>query len=90
METAPLEAASNGTEMSHMFLARTCTHSSVSSQKKGQLGSGMVEQLCEGQTSRVSVLRFLGRLLLMVTKTKTHQNTPTAGCRVLVPAALEF
>lgn len=33
METALPEAASNGTLMSHMFLAHTCTYSSVSSRR---------------------------------------------------------
>lgn len=43
-ETALLEAASNG-KMSHMFLARTYTHSSVSSQRVSLAVAGGIARL---------------------------------------------
>lgn len=71
-ETALLEAASNGTKMSHTFLARTHTHSSVSSQRVSlAVAVGIV-------LSGPDLKREHAQFALEIidgNQAKTHQNT---------------
>lgn len=80
METALLEAASNGTLMSHMFLAHTYTYSSVSSQRVSLAVTVGIVLLEPDLRSRHAPFP-----LKMVTKLK-H----TKCCSLPMPAAQNF
>lgn len=73
METALLEAASNSTEMTHMFLARrTSTHSSVSSQRVSLAEAGGIAQL--GPDLKSQHAPFPLEILIDGNQTKTHRR----------------
>lgn len=64
----------------------SCAYPFFSVSSQSQFGSGLVEELCRGQTSRASMLRLLWRLLLMVTKvkhSKAHQAAVAFSCQLL-------
>lgn len=70
-ETALLEAASNGTKMSHVFLARTYTHSSVSSQRVTLAPAGGI--LVLGPDLKSQHAPFPLDVVIDGNQTKTHQ-----------------
>lgn len=64
----------------------SCAYPFFSVSSQSQFGSGLVEELCRGQTSRVGMLRLLWRLLLMVTKvkhSKAHRAAVAFSCQLL-------
>lgn len=86
METALLEAASNSTKMSHVFLAHTYTHSSVSSQRVGLAAAGGIALLGPDLNSQSAP--FPLEVIIDGNQTKTPKHTD--GYSLLVPAARDF
>lgn len=76
-ETALLGATLNSTKMSHMFLARTYTHSSVSSWRFSLAVTGGIVLLRPDLNSQHA--QFPLEVVIDGNQTKTHQNTPIAA-----------